>query len=221
MSVNDFPPILSQLGTQVGKQKELTIVIPQTSKLYYIFQKEEGDLYRITENQFVNNLGSSIDYKNVKEHIVNISKNETSITVTINLENIKYQTIQVGDDYNPKNPFVFEYTVGYGYVINIQMLTLSYKNEKSIMELYEENKHIAKKCKNALIDLGYKYHFYSTKCKNDKNIAQISVILKGKCCFLNLSILEKDTYKNYDKIINSMKEKNIDKQYKILDTILK
>lgn len=219
MSVNNFPPIISHLGTQVGKQKELTLVIPETSKLYYIFQKEDGDLYRITENQFVNNLGSSIDYENIRENIVNISKNEKSITVKINIENIKYQTISLGDDYNQKNPFVFEYTIGYGYVINIAMKTIHSSN--NIVELYQETNHLAKKFEKALVEIGYNSRFYSTKYKNDKNIATVSICTYKRSCTLTLSICEKYVYKNYEKLEKVMKKNNIDKKYHILNTILK
>ena len=221
MSVNDFPPILSQLGTQVGKQKELTLVIPQTSKLYYIFQKEEGDLYRITENQFVNSLNSLIAYEDIKEHITSIEKNETSITVKINLENIKYQTIRVGDDYNRKNPFVFDYTIGHGYIINIEIITIRYFEEEEIMKVYEETRHLAAKFKDALISIGYTSPFYSEKYKNDKNIAHVWIRSKRISCTLTLSLYEKSVYKNYHKLEKFMKAKNLDKQYEILNTILK
>jgi hypothetical protein len=219
MTVNDFPPILSHLGTQVGKKDELILVIPKTSKLYYIFTKEE-DTYKNNTNQFINSLKSLIAYEDIEEHITSIEKNETSITVIINLKHIKYQTITVGDDYNSKNPFVFEYTIGHGYVINIQMITIRYTQD-DIVELYQETKQLVKKCKDALIRIGYTSHFYSSKYKNDKNIVQVWIRPEKISCTLTLSIYEKYVYKNYNNLDKLMKENNLDKQYQILDTILK
>lgn len=220
MTVNNFPPIISHLGTQVGKKNELVLVIPKTSKLYYVFTKEE-DTYPVQPNQFINNLNSLMAYEDIEEHITSIEKNETSITVKINLENIKYQTIRVGDDYNSKNPFVFDYTIGHGYIINIEIITIRYFEEEDIMEVYEETKHLAAKFKDALISIGYTSPFYSKKYKNDKNIAHVWIRSKRISCTLTLSLYEKEVYKNYHKLKKIMKEKNLDKQYQILNTILK
>lgn len=219
MSVNNFPPIISHLGTQVGKKNELVLVIPKTSKLYYLFTGEE-DIYRNQHNQFVNSLNSLLAYEDIEEHITSIEKNETSITVKINIEHIKFQTIIIGDDYNRKNPFVFEYTIGYGYVINIKMITIRYTND-DIVELYTETKHLVKKCENALIEIGYNSRFYSSKYKNDKNIVQVLIGTDKTSCTLILSIYEKSIYRNYHKLEKNMKDMNIDKQYQILNTILK
>jgi len=220
MSVNNFPPIISHLGTQVGKKNELVLVIPKTSKLYYVFTKEE-DTYLDQPNQFINNLNSLIAYEDIEEHITSIEKQQSSITVTLNLEDIKYQTIQVGDDYNPNNPFVFEYTIGHGYVLKIQMITITYETKNKVINLLEDARYVAKKIKNALIDIGYKSTFYSFGYKNVNNRAYVWVNPETDFVSLNLLIYEKDTYKNYERLINSMKEKNIDKKYKILNTILK
>lgn len=219
MIVNTFPPILSHLGTQVGKKDELVLVIPKTSKLYYIFTKEK-DTYKENTNQFINSLKSLMTYEDIEEHITSIEKNETSITVIINLEHIKYQTITVGDDYNSKNPFVFEYTIGHGYVINIQMITIRYTQD-DIVALYQETKQLVKKCKEALIRIGYTSRFYSSKYKNDKNIVHVWISTEKISCTLKLSIYEKHVYKNYSNLDRLMKENNLDKQYQILNTILK
>lgn len=220
MTVNNFPPIISHLGTQVGKKNEFVLVIPKTSKLYYIFTGEE-DTYLEQPNQFINNLNSLMAYEDIEEHITSIEKQESSITVTLNLEDIKYQTIKVGDDYNPKNPFVFEYTIGHGYVIKIEMITMTYENREKVIDLLEDTRYVAKKLKNALSEIGYKSPFYSFGYKNEKNRAHVWVNTETTSVSLTLSIYDKNVYKNYGILINSMKEKNIDKKYQILNTILK
>lgn len=219
MTIDNFPPIISHLGTQVGKKNELILVIPNTSKLYYIFAKED-DLYKSITDQFISNINSFMIYEDIEEHIVSTQKNETSIIVKLNIEHIKYQTIRIAEDYNPKNPFVFDYIIGHGYVLNIQIVTVRYTNE-DIVELYEETKYLAKKCKNALVDIGYKSPFFSSNYKNDKNIAQVWVTPSQISCSLALSIYEKDIYKNYTELENIMKEKNLEQKYQLLNTILK
>lgn len=219
MTTDNFPPIISHLGTQLGKKNELTLVIPKTSKLYYIFTKEEN-LYNLQSNQFVSDLSSMMAYEDIEEHIIHTQTNENSIVVTLNIEHIKHQTIRIAEDYNPKNPFVFDYTIGHGYVINIEMTTIRY-TDGDIMELFEETKHIAKKCHDALITIGYKSPFYKSSYKNDKNVARIWVLAKRVSCTLTISLFEKDVYKNYHKIEKIMKAKNIEKHYQILNTILK
>lgn len=220
MAVNDFPPIVTHMSTQVGKKNELNIVIPNTSRLYYDFVKEENPFLR-DDRRFQNKTPSWVDYSLLDKHITSIEKNQDSITLKLNTENIPYQVIRVVEDYNRDNQFIFDYIVGHGYVVNIE---ISIHNEGLADEVivFEEVKYMTKKYLTALLDLGYKTGMFDGyKFKNDKNIIILNTSLYSTGYSYSLNIYERSVYDKYKKIKKEIEESDIDSKYKILNTILK
>jgi hypothetical protein len=220
MAANDFPPIVTHMSTQVGKKNELNIVIPNTSRLYYDFAREENPFLK-DDRRFQNKTPSWIDYSLLDKHITSIEKNQDSITLKLNTENIPYQVIRVVEDYNRDNQFIFDYTVGHGYVVNIE---ISIHNEglADEMVVFEEVKYMAKKYLTALLELGYKTGIFDgSKFKNDKNIIILNTSLYSTGYSYSLNIYERSVYDKYKKIKKEIEESDIDNKYKILNTILK
>lgn len=220
MTENDFPPIVTHMSTQVGKKSELNIIIPRTSKLYYDFTKEEDPFLKV-DRRFQNKTPSFVDHALFDKHITSIEKNQDSITLKLNTENIPYQVIRIVEDYNKDNQFIFDYTVGHGYVVNIE-ISLHNEGLADEMVVFEEVKYITKKYVNALLGLGYKTGLFDgDKFKNDKNIIINKIMMHNTSYTYSLTIHEKDVYKNYKKVKQEIDECNIDSKYKILNTILK
>jgi hypothetical protein len=220
MAVNDFPPIVTHMSTQVGKKNELNIVIPNTSRLYYDFAKEENPFLK-DDRRFQNKTPSCVDHSILDKHITSIEKNQDSITLKLNTENIPYQVIRVVEDYNKDNQFIFDYSVGHGYVVNIE-ISLHNEGLADEMVVFEEVKYITKKYVTALLGLGYKTGLFDgDKFKNDKNVIINKIMMHNTSYTYSLTIHEKDVYKNYKKVKQEIEECNIDSKYKILNTILK
>lgn len=219
MAANDFPPIVTHMSTQVGKKNELSIVIPKTSRLYYDFAKEENPF--LNDNyRFQNKIPSWVDHALLDKNITSIEKNQDSITLKLNTENIAYQVIRVVEDYNVNNQFIFDYTVGHGYVVNIE---ISLHNEGlDDMIVFEEVKYMHKKYIPALLNLGYKTGvFDGSKFKNDKNMILLNTNMYSTGYTYSLVIYERSVYDNYKKIKKEIDEGDINSKYKILNTILK
>lgn len=220
MTASDFPPIVTHMSTQVGKKSELNIVIPITSKLYYDFTKEE-DPFLKDDRRFQNKTPSWVNHALLDKNITSIEKKQNSITLKINTDNIPYQVIRVVEDYNMDNQFVFDYTVGHGYIVKIAMFI---KNEDVSDEMIvcEDVKYINKKYVNALLGLGYKKRIFNIdNFRNDKNVIINKTIMNSTSYTCSLTIYEKDVYKNYKKIKQEIEKCCIDNKYKILNTILK
>lgn len=220
MTENDFPPIVTHMSTQVGKKSELNIIIPRTSKLYYDFTKEE-DPFLKDDRRFQNKTTSWVNHALLDKNITSIEKNQDSITLKLNTENIPYQVIRVVEDYNKDNQFIFDYSIGHGYVVNIEIF-LNNEGFADEMVVFEEVKYITKKYVTALLSLGYKTGIFDgDKFKNDKNVIINKITMKNTSYTYSLTIYEKDVYKNYKKIKEEIEESDIDSKYKILNTILK
>lgn len=219
MAANDFPPIVTHMSTQVGQKNELNIVIPNTSRLYYDFTNEVNP-YLNDNRRFQNKIPSWVDHALLDKNITSIEKNQDSITLKLNTENIPYQVIRVVEDYNVNNQFIFDYTVGHGYVVHIE---ISLHNEGlDDRSVFEEVKYMHKKYIPALLNLGYKTGIFDgSKFKNDKNIIILNTSMYSTGYSYSLTIYERSVYNKYKKIKKQIEEGDIDSKYKILNTILK
>lgn len=218
MTENDFPPIVTHMSKQVGKKNELKVVIPNTSKLYYDFTKEKNN-YLNDDNRFQNVTSSYVDHGLLDQHIISIEKNESSITLNLNIEHIQSQLIRIVEDYNRNNQLIFNYTVGHGYVLNIEITNNRYRLDAD--QIFEDVKYMNNKYITALLALGYKSWFFDyEKFKNDKNIIINKIEMYIREYSYSLTIYDKDVYKKYKKLKKEISERDLDNEYKILDKVL-
>lgn len=227
--IENFPMKFSQMSKIIGPKDSVEVFIPKDSYLMKILftdehiKNKEESLYKIDFGKIRRGTTSYADPELAKR-ITNKVKKDNGTLITINLKDIKLQTLRVIDD-NAETMFFNEYLLGDRIVLKANLvfsqgtlgtdyesLNRQYQYLKERYNMFFNNKHYY----GLFFDSGridYTNDVYAnTIIDNEKNAPSSKI---------TLTVMNMDTYENYEKIINKIADKGFDQNFIQLNDILK
>lgn len=233
--VESFPTVFTEMEKAVGAKESIDVFIPKTSYLNLTLFDEvpatsHNDIFSTIN---VKKVGTSRANYELKDHINKVMNVDNGKLITINLKGIEHQTLRIAEDMTD-NKFMTEYDLADGYVLSTRLILSQYKFDDTYGQVKQEQDYLESRYANFLYDRHYNKEFFNKGFINldtkryvtiEKDINPTNVIST-----IILKVTTKDIEENYNKItapkpVEIKENKNIikdlDKEYKILNNILK
>lgn len=236
---NNAPPSFEKMTSQVGKQSEIQVFLSDQSILnlhYFMSSHPDAVEHRKTyysgvlsgKNQIPIKVDPKIGMVDMKL-IKKMDFYENGVMLTIDVENSPYTEFTV-DDLSTNISVV--YTFGHGYVLKAELQTI-FKGKNDPDD--EKMNYLIGAYKQAVKNKDYSYNSLwgyindeATYVKGDSivNISQYKI--DSRYAYLseiddnsaNMAFYTKETYNNYDNLVEKIKQLDKQKKYQKLDKIL-
>lgn len=226
-TTENFPMTFSQMAKIVGPKDTVDIFIPKDSylmeDLFPELSTKREETYGMNVAQLKRGVRSYADPK-LSQRIINTVQKDNGTLITLNLKALKPQTLRVIDD-KSENNFFNEYLLGDSIVLKANLvlsqsalgtdydaLTSEYNYLANRYNMFFNNKHYY----GFFFDVGradYPAKVYANTIIDNQRNAPSSRI--------TLTVMNLDTYENYDKIMDRMSDQAFDANYTQLNDILK
>jgi len=232
-------PSFEKMASQVGKQSELKVFVSEQSMLnlhYFMSNHPDAVEHRKIhysgvlsgKNQIptkVNPKSGMVDMKLIKK----MDFYENGVMLVIDVENSPYTEFKV-DDLSTNISVV--YTFGYGYVLKAELQTII-KSKSDPDD--EKMNYLLGAYKQAVKNKDYSYNSLwgyindeTAYVKGDSIVNISHYKTDSKYAYLlgmddnsaNMAFYTKETYDNYDKLVENFKELDQEKKYHLLGKIL-
>jgi hypothetical protein len=226
-NVESFPMTFTQMAKIVGPKDSVEIFIPKDSylmdTLFVDKDSKQDRVYGIDFGKLRRGVASYAE-PDLSQRIINTVTKDNGTLITLNLKALKPQTLRVIDD-KADNMFFNEYLLGDSIVLKANLVFSQGALGTDYDTLNRQYKYLAERYKMFFNDKHYFGFLFAdgradypakiytnTTIDNERN-APVSRI--------TLTIMNMNTYENYDKIMDKMTDKAFDENYKQLNDILK